>query len=79
MLKHQRIQRFFFIEDYIHAADFTVNLYNILYDVDYDYLGGKGKYVADLSFSLMHWMLIESLKKVKIINLIDDYNLRACS
>ncbi len=47
-------------------------MYNVLSTVDYKYKFSKDKYVADLSFTFLHWNLMEQLEKGEItVNQID--------
>ena len=41
-------------------------IYERIYTVDYTLDGYKGRYVADLSFTFLHWNLMEKLKEKKI-------------
>ena len=49
------------------------SLYNILNSVDYKYKFSKDRFVADLSFSFLHWNLMEQLERGEIaVNQIDS-------
>lgn len=37
-------------------------MYDILYNIDYSVDESKYKYVAELSFTYLHWRLIEMMK-----------------
>jgi hypothetical protein len=38
------------------------SLYNAMFTVDYSLEGSRGKFLADLSFSFLHWNLMEKLQ-----------------
>jgi hypothetical protein len=38
------------------------SLYNAMFTVDYSLEGSRGKFLADLSFSFLHWNLMEKLE-----------------
>ena len=37
-----------------------------MFTVDYNLEGSRGKFIADLSFSFLHWNLIEKLESGQI-------------
>lgn len=47
---------------YLESKRDPVALYNVLNTVDFNYRSTKERYVADLSFSFLHWNLMEQLK-----------------
>jgi hypothetical protein len=40
-----------------------VDLYDDIFNVDYSLSRGSGKCIADLSFTFLHWKLIELLQE----------------
>ena len=44
-------------------------MYDVLYDVDYTIDYNRYKYVAELSFTFLHWRLIELMTKDPNFNL----------
>ena len=47
-------------------------MYDALFDVDYTVEYCKYKYVAEMSFTFLHWKLIEMLREKKVNKKIDD-------
>ena len=41
-------------------------LYDILFSIDYNVDSSRGKFVADLSFTFLHWKLIDDLEAEKL-------------
>ncbi len=67
--KYQHFKSSYFLEKKRDSN----SLYNILNTVDYKYKFSRDKYVADLSFSFLHWNLMEQLEKGEITpDQIDD-------
>lgn len=69
MKKYQDYKTAYYLE---HKRE-PFSLYTELFTVDYQVDNGRGLFMADMSFTFLHWKIMEQLEKKRLeISLIDN-------
>ena len=63
----------YYLKNNLEDASNSYSIYKDLFSVDYRLDESSGRFVADLSFSFLHWNLIEQLRNRKLaVDQIDE-------
>jgi hypothetical protein len=61
-LKYQAFKSAYYMQNKLEGSGLEKQIYPKIYTVDYTLDGYSGRYVADLSFTFLHWNLMEKLQ-----------------